>query len=537
MADRDHREVIGTTVGSYRIVSKLSVGGMGTVYRAEHTLIGKLAAVKVLHPELCTNADIVNRFLNEAKATTTIKHPGIVEVFDFGHMPSGHAYLTMEFLEGMSLARRCKTRGKMTEGEAAILLRSVCSALQAAHNKGIVHRDLKPDNIFLVTDPDSPTGERPKILDFGIAKLTDVGLAGATKTGAVMGTPTYMSPEQCRGTGIVDLRADLYSLGCILYELVSGKPPFTNLGAGELIGAHLYIDPVSPRGQVPDLTAETEALIMSLLSKDPAGRPQTARELAQRLTSVAQHQGWITQSSPTGITAHSLPNLLPPVPLRTELDTGIGTEDTTKHLPSRPPGATTPNGLTPPPLFTPLSSVAVSSVNVSVSDLGDPAHAEKPTTLSGAASSIIDVPKRSRMGLGLAMAAAAILAGGTVAFFKLRGGDEHSASTPTQPIKAAPAPEPASAPPPARPPSTPEPKPTPPVAAAPEPVPVAPVAPLPSEPAKPAAPIASTKPSAPAPKPAKLPKPAVTQKPKPGPAKPGPVKPEPAQPSLIETDL
>ena len=126
----------------------------------------------------------------------------------------------MEFLEGMSLARRVKERGLSSEGEAAMLLRGVCSALSAAHAKGIVHRDLKPDNIFLIPDPDSPLGERPKILDFGIAKLTDIGLAGsATKTGAVMGTPTYMSPEQCKGTGEVDHRADLYSLGCIFYEL------------------------------------------------------------------------------------------------------------------------------------------------------------------------------------------------------------------------------------------------------------------------------------------------------------------------------
>src|SRR5205085_5970230 len=131
-----------------------------------------------------------------------------------------------------------------TEGEAAMLLRAVCSALGAAHNKGIVHRDLRPDNIFMVTDSDSPTGERPKVLDFGIAKLTDIGAAGtATKTGAVMGTPTYMSPEQCKGTGDVDHRADLYSIGCIFYELICGRPPFTSEGAGELIGAHLYVEP------------------------------------------------------------------------------------------------------------------------------------------------------------------------------------------------------------------------------------------------------------------------------------------------------
>src|SRR5688572_20916862 len=231
---------------------------MGTVYKAEHALIGKLAAVKVLHPELSSSREIINRFFNEAKATTTIKHPGIVEVFDYGYMKSGNAYLTMEFLEGMSLARRLKSKGPMGEGEAAMMLRAVCSALGAAHAKGIVHRDLKPDNIFLTPDPDSAIGERPKLLDFGIAKLTDIGLAGtATKTGAVMGTPTYMSPEQCRGTGDVDARADLYSIGCIYYELVTGKPPFTNLGAGELIGAHLYVDPDPPTILNPHLQEDT----------------------------------------------------------------------------------------------------------------------------------------------------------------------------------------------------------------------------------------------------------------------------------------
>src|SRR3954463_6001634 len=189
---------------------------MGTVYRAEHTLIGKIAAVKILHPEMSSNRDIVNRFFNEARATTSIKHPGIVEVFDFGYMASGHAYLIMEFLDGMPLSQRLRRRGPMSEGEAALLLRGVCVALAAAHDKGVVHRDLKPDNIFVVPDPESVSGERTKILDFGIAKLTDIGLGagGGTRTGAVMGTPAYMSPEQCRGTGDVDYRADLYSIGC-----------------------------------------------------------------------------------------------------------------------------------------------------------------------------------------------------------------------------------------------------------------------------------------------------------------------------------
>ena len=150
MAVVDDREL----VGSFRIIDKVSVGGMGAIYRAKHELIGKIAAVKVLHPEFSGNVDVVNRFFNEAKATTQIKHAGIVEVFDYGHMPSGHAFLIMEFLDGVSLAARLKHGGRMPEGEAAAILRAITSALAAAHALGIVHRDLKPDNIFLVPDAD-----------------------------------------------------------------------------------------------------------------------------------------------------------------------------------------------------------------------------------------------------------------------------------------------------------------------------------------------------------------------------------------------
>ncbi|HPH65968.1 MAG TPA: protein kinase [Kofleriaceae bacterium] len=274
--------MIGTIVGSYQITSVLSAGGMGTVYGATHSLIGRPAAVKILHPEYSTNREIVNRFFNEARATSSIAHPGIVEIFDFGYLPDGLAYLVMEFLDGEPLSYRIR-RGRMEEPRLAFLLRSACGALAAAHAKGIVHRDLKPDNIYIVRDPDNPYGERTKLLDFGIAKLTDIGLAGtATKTGAVMGTPTYMSPEQCRGTGDVDARADIYSMGCVLYELVTGRPPFTQQGAGELIGAHLYATPASPRTIAP-VSEGLEALIMSCLAKDPSARPQTANELGSEL--------------------------------------------------------------------------------------------------------------------------------------------------------------------------------------------------------------------------------------------------------------
>jgi len=466
--------VKGTIVGSYRILDTISVGGMGTVYRAEHTLIGRLAAVKILHPELCTNRDIVNRFFNEAKTTTSIKHPGIVEVFDFGYMPSGHAYLIMEFLEGMPLSHRVAARGAIPEGEAALLLRSVCIALSAAHDKGVVHRDLKPDNIFVMPDPDSVLGERTKILDFGIAKLTDIGLAGtATKTGAVMGTPTYMSPEQCRGTGDVDHRADLYSIGCMFYELVAGRPPFVRNGAGELIGSHLFVDPEPPSHHVAGLSPEAEALIMTLLAKQPEARVQSAKELAQRLTLIAQHHGW----SIGDISRPSLNHVLPSP--ASAAGGHVGGYGTPVFSPAPTPAALLATTLAPPGIVPSAPTPAMLA-------------AQKPTTLSGAASQVAaPAPRRARRGLGIAIAGGLIAAAGgigAVVAFSGSGSAPHSTTT-----APAPAPMAATPAPPAPSPPTPTPTPaavapTPPAASppvtAPAPAPVAaapaPITPPPS---------------------------------------------------------
>ena len=409
--------MIGTIAGNYRILDVVSVGGMGTVYRAEHTLIGRFAAVKVLHPEMSASRDIVNRFFNEAKATTSINHPGIVEVFDFGYLESGHAYLVMEFLDGQPLNKLIANAGRIHEGHAAVILSRVCVALAAAHAKGIVHRDLKPDNIFMVADPESPFGERPKLLDFGIAKLTDVGLASsATKTGAVMGTPTYMSPEQCKGTGNVDHRADLYSIGCIFYQLVAGRPPFTDRGAGELIGAHLFVQP-EPPSRFVGISAETDHLIIALLSKDPAHRPQTAMELAHALATIAQHHGLGQMPSWSGLqpvagapsytpSASSAPNYTPPPPSYTPSSMGAPS-----YTPAR---AKTPSAA-------PRPKTASSSP-------------DQPTTLSGAASQpmITVKPHRARTGLWAAVAVVVLAAGGITAV-AVTGG---SGSKPTTPAAA-----------------------------------------------------------------------------------------------------
>jgi serine/threonine-protein kinase len=293
--------MLGTVVGNYRLTAKIAEGGMGTVYRAEHTTQGRPAAIKLLHPELSHNRSIVDRFFNEAKATTSIRHPGIVDVFDFGYLPSGNAYLVMEFLEGEPLSRYLKRRGgRIPEAEAAWLIRGLCSPLAAAHGKNIVHRDLKPDNVFMVPDPSDPLGVRAKVLDFGIAKLSGSEIASSkTRTGSVLGTPTYMSPEQCKGTGDVDHRADLYSLGCMLYELLCGRPPFVSEGAGELIGAHLFVAPDSPRVYAPSVSAGMEALVVSLLAKNRDQRPSSATALGEQLGTIARASGgWAAMTAP-----------------------------------------------------------------------------------------------------------------------------------------------------------------------------------------------------------------------------------------------
>jgi serine/threonine-protein kinase len=277
---------VDTMLGSYRILGELGSGGMGAVYRARHVVLERMVAVKLLRPELTTNRELVRRFVNEAKAASAIRHPGIVDVLDFGHAPDGRAYYVMELLEGESLAHRIATRGRLPERDAARIARAIASALAAAHDRGIVHRDLKPDNVVLVSDPD--LGERPKVLDFGIAKLGDLAPNATkyTETGALIGTPLYMAPEQARAASHIDHRADLYSLGCMLYEMLVGEPPFVAIGAGELVALHLFGVPERPSERGVALAAELEHVVMRLLEKEPSERFQTAAQVSDALAAV-----------------------------------------------------------------------------------------------------------------------------------------------------------------------------------------------------------------------------------------------------------
>jgi serine/threonine-protein kinase len=256
---------------------------MGTVYRAEHVLLERPAAVKLLRPDLTANPSLVQRFFNEAKAVTACKHPGIVEVYDFDYAPDGRAFFVMELLEGETLARRL-SRARLAEAEVAVLAHGIASALKAAHRVGVVHRDLKPDNVFLVPDPDGGP-DRTKVLDFGIAKLAGPSSRGNTQTGTLIGTPLYMAPEQARAAGAIDHRADLYSLGCILYHMLVGRPPFVADGGGEIIALQLFGQAEPPSRHTP-VTPEMEQLVLRLLEKDPAARFQNAGELMLALTAL-----------------------------------------------------------------------------------------------------------------------------------------------------------------------------------------------------------------------------------------------------------
>ncbi len=277
--------LIGSKVGNYKLVRQLGVGGMGAVYEAVHELMGKKAAVKMLLPELSANQEIVGRFFNEAKAATKIQHAGIVDVYDFGYHASGHAYIVMEYLSGSSLADLLK-KG-LHFARALDISWQLCSALGAAHKNGIVHRDVKPDNIYIVPDPATPTGDRVKLLDFGISKLTgDDGAMQKTRTGTVMGTPAYMSPEQCRGSGEVDSRTDIYAVGCIMFEMVCGQPPFVRNGFGELITAHIIEEPPRPSEMNPSVPAMFESIIMRSLEKDVDTRYQTTADMEADLAGI-----------------------------------------------------------------------------------------------------------------------------------------------------------------------------------------------------------------------------------------------------------
>ena len=280
--------LVGQVFGGYRLVTALRSGGMGTVYYAEHTVIGRRAAVKVLHPDVSRNPQLVARFLTEARAANDIRHPNVVEITDLGQSGDVH-YIVMSFLEGETLGERLEREKVLDESTTVRIVRQIASALAAAHDHGIVHRDLKPENVFLLNHPDYP--DYVKVLDFGIAKLIGPQQANAphnTVLGMVIGTPAYMSPEQCRGQAELDHRSDIYSLGIMLYEMLTGTVPFRRDSTADVLLAHVRDQPVPPLDLNPKLSRHISDAIVRALDKDPALRFASMRELRDAIENVVR---------------------------------------------------------------------------------------------------------------------------------------------------------------------------------------------------------------------------------------------------------
>jgi serine/threonine-protein kinase len=279
---------LGDTVGCYRVVAALASGGMGQLWAAEHTLLGRRVAIKLIKPELSDRSDMVDRFFDEARAAARIEDPGIAQVFDYGRH-EGSAYIVMEHLSGEVLSARLARIGTLPVVVACRLAVHVAMTMAVAHGGGIVHRDLKPDNLFLVQDPAVTGGERLKILDFGIAKLVvDQGTESHTQTGALLGTPTYMSPEQCRNAGGVDHRTDVYALGCVLFHLLCGRPPFVGTSPGDLIAAHVADQPLPASSLVASIPPALDVIIARCLAKSAEDRFGSMTELARALAPFAE---------------------------------------------------------------------------------------------------------------------------------------------------------------------------------------------------------------------------------------------------------
>ena len=285
----------GRTFGSYEVLEELGRGGMGRVFRARHVTLERDVALKLLAEQFTEDDFYVQRFLKEARAAARLNHPGIVQIYDFGQV-GAHWYLAMELVEGRSLAHFLKTWGRFSEQNAVVLARQALAALGVAHAAGIVHRDVKPDNLIL--------GKK------GVLKLVDLGLAkkiddpGASSTGYAAGTPYYISPEQIEGRADVDGRADLYSLGATLFQLVTGQVPFPGPSSAVIMSRHLNERPPDPRTYTPELSEGFSAAVLRLMARERERRPRNAEEALRELAPFQSGEG----------PAASPPVLSPPLP-------------------------------------------------------------------------------------------------------------------------------------------------------------------------------------------------------------------------------
>jgi len=299
--------LLGRTIDQrYRVDSLLGEGGMGLVYRVTHTRLNKPLAIKVLRRENTRDPEVLARFRREAESASAIGNEHIVDINDFGVLEDGSTYFVMECLEGIDLIDAIDATQRMTEQRAIRIAMQVCRALGAAHDAGIIHRDLKPENVFLVRRKE--TEDFVKVLDFGIAKVAN-GPKRLTRAGEVLGTPHYMSPEQCEGDN-VDHRTDIYALGVLMYEMVTGHVPHDADTMMGILTKQMYEDPIPPKVRVPQLSEQLEQLIMRCLEKKPEQRYQTMHEIEHDLRRVCEGQ------QPVGPDTVTLTPTRPPQPRR-----------------------------------------------------------------------------------------------------------------------------------------------------------------------------------------------------------------------------
>ncbi|WP_437332622.1 serine/threonine-protein kinase [Sorangium sp. So ce394] len=330
-----HEALLGRKVaGRFTITRFLGEGGMASVFVAERDAEPRRVAIKIMNPEFTADRAFVRRFQREAKAAARVKHPNSVKIFEYG-VEGALSYIVMELLSGDDLYVLLERHGAIGQARAVRILSEVCEALAVAHEMGVVHRDLKPENIMVVPDPTHPHGERVKVLDFGIAKILDTASSGdepeiqadplsvVTRAGTFVGTPAYMSPEQC-GLLPVDQRADLYTCGVLLFQLVTGRLPFEGETPLHTATLHIHAPVPAPRSSAPGIDPRLEALIVKALAKQPADRHQTARELGYALHTLladlpdtAVGLGPISRRQPSSLFSRDLPrgplSSLPPL--------------------------------------------------------------------------------------------------------------------------------------------------------------------------------------------------------------------------------